>query len=96
MNKYDLWISGIMAWQNDYRKTQDIFVVKHQILKFHPLIDIKSIEASQFYLDNPNLMHPLESLGYASVGCVHCTSHGVGREGRWASVLGKTECGLHL
>lgn len=96
MKNYDLWISGIMAWQNDHRKNQEIFAVKHQLLKFHPLIDLAYSAAAQFYLENPQLRHPLQSLGYESIGCTHCTALGIGREGRWAGIAGKTECGLHL
>ena len=47
----------------------------------------------------PNLpRHPLEALGFASVGCVPCTGRppraAALRDGRWSG-LGKTECGIH-
>ncbi|NDD36140.1 MAG: phosphoadenylyl-sulfate reductase, partial [Flavobacteriia bacterium] len=39
--------------------------------------------------------HPLQSKGYFSIGCTHCTKPGKGRKGRWNNSP-KTECGLHL
>jgi len=42
--------------------------------------------------------HPLETIGFTSVGCVPCTARprpgASGRDGRWAG-LEKTECGIH-
>ncbi|HVJ55166.1 MAG TPA: phosphoadenylyl-sulfate reductase [Aliidongia sp.] len=42
--------------------------------------------------------HPLEALGYASIGCESCTAPASAadpRAGRWAG-RNKTECGIHL
>ena len=44
------------------------------------------------YLKLPE--HPLSPFGYGSIGCMHCTVKGSGREGRWQGNQ-KTECGLH-
>ena len=42
--------------------------------------------------------HPLESQGYASIGCIPCTSRTRPgddlRSGRWSG-RAKTECGIH-
>ena len=43
--------------------------------------------------------HPLEALGFTSIGCVPCTGRpaagGGSRDGRWGG-LAKTECGIHI
>ncbi len=90
----DIWISGLMGWQNEHRRQRDIFEVKDGALKFYPIIDVTEEEANQ-YIEKFNLpIHPLKPLGYESIGCKHCTFKGKGRSGRWAG-KDKTECGLH-
>lgn len=90
----DVWISGLMGWQNEHRQNMDVFQLKDGVLKFYPLIDLTEAEA-QAYLQRYDLPeHPLKPLGYESIGCKHCTFKGKGRQGRWAGTT-KTECGLH-
>ncbi|MFP4093825.1 MAG: phosphoadenylyl-sulfate reductase [Cyclobacteriaceae bacterium] len=90
----DIWMSGLMGWQNDYRQNLDFFQWHDGILKFYPIIDISKEEVSD-YLKNHHLPeHPLKPLGYESIGCQQCTFKGSGRQGRWSG-QSKTECGLH-
>lgn len=90
----DVWVSGLMNWQNEHRKQIDIFEVKEGVLKFYPIIDVSEAAAHQ-YIEKFSLpVHPLKPLGYESIGCKHCTFKGKGRAGRWAG-KSKTECGLH-
>lgn len=90
----DIWISGLMGWQNSYRQNLDIFQRQDEILKFYPLIDVEEEEV-QAYLKKWGLPeHPMKPLGYESIGCKHCTFKGKGRQGRWLGKV-KTECGLH-
>ncbi len=92
--KHQLWISGLMSYQTKFRSHLRIFEKQGDIIKFHPLIDITD-ETFQNYFDEFELpRHPLEGQGYGSVGCIPCTSKGVGREGRWKGRQ-KKECGLH-
>lgn len=92
--EHKIWISGVMAYQTDFRKHLRVWEQQDDLLKFHPLIDIKKGE----FLYQTGLhklpQHPLMDLGYGSVGCTHCTVKGEGRSGRWANKE-KTECGLH-
>jgi len=91
---YDIWISGLMGWQNTFRKNLSIFEEKDGIVKFYPIIDVEEDEALS-YIQFHNLPeHPLKPLGYESVGCKHCTIKGEKRNGRWSQTV-KTECGLH-
>jgi len=91
---HKVWISGVMAYQTDFRKNLRVWEQQDDLLKFHPLIDIE--EGEFLYQTGLNKLpqHPLMDLGFGSVGCTHCTVKGEGRSGRWADKE-KTECGLH-
>ncbi len=90
----DIWISGLMRYQNENREKLRIFEPKEDILKFHPIIDM-TLEEVQAYASIYELsFNPLIYQGYGSIGCTHCTVKGEGREGRWLNST-KTECGLH-
>jgi phosphoadenosine phosphosulfate reductase len=92
---FEIWVSGLMSSQNSYRKKMNVFEQKDGIIKFYPIIDMTT-EQSKAYLEKNQLPpHPLLAHGFASVGCIHCTVKGRGREGRWVN-RSKTECGLHL
>ena len=92
--EHDVWISGIMGWQSNSRSKRNIFEEKDGIIKFHPLIDVDEAYIKAYMAENGLITHPLTNKGFASVGCIHCTSKGQRREGRWEGTL-KTECGLH-
>ncbi|MBK6621633.1 MAG: phosphoadenylyl-sulfate reductase [Saprospirales bacterium] len=91
---HKVWISGLMAYQTEFRSRLQVFEQQGDILKFHPLIDLseETFEQEMKKLDLPR--HPLEDEGYGSIGCTHCTDRGEGRSGRWKAT-GQTECGLH-
>lgn len=93
--QHRVWMSGVHAYQTMNRKGMDIWELVDGLLHFHPLIDIS--EGDFLYLLEKNKLprHPLEALGYGSIGCTHCTQPGTGRSGRWAD-KDKDECGLHL
>lgn len=93
--RHKVWISGLMAYQTPLRAGLRVFEQQGDIIKFHPFVDIDEGEFLYYlsYHDLPR--HPLEEKGYGSIGCLHCTEAGEGREGRWKGT-DKTECGLHL
>ena len=91
---FDLWISGLMSNQTSHRKQLDIFEQKSDITKFYPILDFTAEQAAEYFVKNNLPKHPLESMGYSSIGCAQCTAKGKGREGRWTN-KSKTECGLH-
>lgn len=92
--RHKIWISGLMAYQTEFRANLRIFERQGDIIKFHPLIDIDEGEF-HYYLSYYKLpRHPLEERGFGSIGCTNCTAAGVGRTGRWKGAA-KTECGLH-
>jgi phosphoadenosine phosphosulfate reductase len=73
----------------------NVFERKDDIIKFYPIIDMTEEQSKAYLLKNNLPPHPLLAHGFASVGCIHCTVKGRGREGRWVN-RSKTECGLHL
>ncbi len=93
--KHQVWISGLIGQQNDFRNGRSIFEQTKEILKFHPIIDVSLDEVNKHIAKYNLPRNPLLSKGYGSVGCMHCTSKGEGRTGRWKTST-KTECGLHV
>ena len=92
--KHKVWISGLMSHQTDFRSRLRVFEQQGDIIKFHPIVDIEEGEFLYQFGFNKLPEHPLKSLGYGSIGCVHCTAKGEGRSGRWKGTE-KKECGLH-
>lgn len=92
--KYQVWVSGLLRFQNSNREHLGLFENKPDILKFHPIIDMSKEEVATYKYIHELPEHPLTQQGYQSIGCTHCTQKGTAREGRWADVA-KTECGLH-
>ncbi len=91
---HEVWISGLIGYQNGYRSGLDILQSRSDIYRFYPLIDWTQAQVDDYfdYFGLPK--HPLQKLGFSSLGCTHCTKQGIGRDGRWTGT-GKTECGLH-
>ncbi|GIV30767.1 MAG: phosphoadenylyl-sulfate reductase [Saprospiraceae bacterium] len=92
-----VWISGVMGFQNRFRKQLPVISEDPScagLLKLSPFIDWTQEQYEAFRAQHDLPVHPLQALGYGSVGCIHCTSPGSGRSGRW-SIHFKTECGLH-
>ena len=92
---HDVWISGLIGYQNNYRSHFEIMVEKAGMYKFYPLIDWSREQVDEYFELHGLPRHPLEALGYDSIGCTHCTQKGKGRAGRWPG-SSKNECGLHL
>lgn len=98
--EHDIWISGLRADQNSFRKNLSIEVAgPHNTQRFHAMLHWTS-EMIDAYIQSHSLPeHPLEKEGFVSIGCLPCTQKqrlfaGDEREGRWAGMK-KTECGLH-
>lgn len=92
--KHSVWISGLMAYQTPFRAGLRVFEKQGDIIKFHPIVDIDEGEFLYHMSYHKLPQHPLLAEGYGSIGCLHCTAKGEGREGRWQGKE-KTECGLH-
>lgn len=92
---YEVWMSGLMRFQNTERRSRKIFEQQDGLLKFHPIIDFTEEQQRAYFEENNLPKHPLEQLGYSSIGCAQCTFKGKDRSGRWGNT-DKSECGLHL
>lgn len=92
---FEVWVSGLMGYQNTQRKARRVFEKSGNLLKFHPIIDFTEEQMNAYFADYELPKHPLQKLGYDSIGCAQCTFKGKGRAGRWSG-KNKTECGLHL
>ncbi|MCP3030014.1 phosphoadenylyl-sulfate reductase [Halobacillus sp. A1] len=93
------WVSGLRREQSLSRSKTD-FVNKDerfQSIKVCPLIHWTWDDVWNHIKDNDLPYNDLHDQGYASIGCMPCTSPSEDpndRSGRWEG-FGKTECGLH-
>lgn len=92
--KHDFWLSGLLRFQNENRSKLKLFEQQSGIIKVHAILDMTAKEVELYKYINELPDHPLVGKGYHSVGCSHCTTRGIGRQGRWANKP-KAECGLH-
>lgn len=91
---YEIWMSGMIGFEDTHRERLDIIVDKSGMLRCYPLIDWNKSGVDE-YMELYGLpKHPLAEKGFGSVGCTHCTEPGTGRKGRWSGSE-KKECGLH-
>jgi len=95
---FDGWISGRKRYQGGERTALAPVEADGPRLKFNPLADLTRAQLNATFIAAHLPRHPLEGLGFSSVGCSPCTHRppagGTGREGRWGG-LAKTECGIH-
>ena len=99
---YDVWVSGVRAEQTSTRGGfAPTMPGPIDTERYHPMLSWTTgdIEAYRGRFDLP--AHPLDALGYRSIGCSPCTSAPTvstssdeDRTGRWSGTA-KTECGLH-
>lgn len=95
----DVWINGIRADQSETRQAmQEEEMAPHSVIRYHPMLNW-TLEDVNAYIKKFNLpRHPLDELGFVSIGCEPCTRRITvnedSRSGRWYG-LNKTECGLH-
>ncbi len=92
-------MSGRKRYHGGERTQLPIVETDGPRIKFNPLARLSRPELNAVFAAAKLPRHPLESLGFTSVGCVPCTHKpaqgGSVRDGRWSG-LGKTECGIHL
>jgi phosphoadenosine phosphosulfate reductase len=95
---FDGWISGRKRYHGGERAELAIVETEGRRLKFNPLARLTSAELNAIFETAKIPRHPLEALGFTSVGCIPCTGRPTTgasvRSGRWSG-LTKTECGIH-
>jgi phosphoadenosine phosphosulfate reductase len=98
LKPFDAWLNGRKRFQGGLRASIPVVEADGQRLKFNPLANMtpEDIEAVFKLAELPS--HPLSASGFASVGCMPCTSRSEtdedARAGRWRG-RSKTECGIH-
>jgi len=95
---FDAWANGRKRYQSAMRAAIPVVEPDGPRLKFNPLAHLGRGDIVQRFRALGLPYHPLEKFGFASVGCMPCTSR-VGdsedqRAGRWRG-RGKAECGIH-
>lgn len=92
----DAWITGVRRDQSPSRAATPKLGRddEHGAWKLCPLADWTDRDVWTYIVERELPYNRLHDMGYASIGCTHCTRPGAGREGRWAGSA-KLECGLH-
>ena len=95
---FDGWISGRKRFHGGDRAALPVVEADGPRLKFNPLARLTHTELNTAFAAANLPRHPMQALGFSSVGCVPCTGRpapgGAVRDGRWGG-LAKTECGIH-
>jgi phosphoadenosine phosphosulfate reductase len=93
----DCWITGIRREQSSSRADAPKlgWDDAHELWKANPLADWSDEDCWAYIRERGLPYNALHDQGYDSIGDVHSTIPGAGREGRWAGSE-RTECGLHV
>ncbi|MGD9920727.1 MAG: phosphoadenylyl-sulfate reductase [Pseudorhodoplanes sp.] len=95
---FDGWINGRKRFQGEARARIAHVESDGRLLKFNPLASLTRKDIEKVFEAEGLPRHPLEKLGFSSVGCMPCTSRTregeAPRAGRWRE-SGRTECGIH-
>lgn len=93
------WLNGRKRFQGGSRAAIPVVELDGARLKFNPLANVTAEDLKKLYVDAKLPPHPLVASGYASVGCMPCSSRSApgedARAGRWRGQA-KTECGIHV
>jgi phosphoadenosine phosphosulfate reductase len=95
---FDGWINGRKRYHGGERHALPVVESDGPRLKFNPLARTSRATIAALFAQADLPRHPLEAIGFASVGCVPCTQRPAAgaspRAGRWGG-LERTECGIH-
>lgn len=98
LKPFSAWINGRKRFQGGERSVIPVVEADGNRLKFNPLANVSREELEAIFKDSMLPPHPLVASGYASVGCMPCSSRTAAgedaRAGRWRG-KSKTECGIH-
>lgn len=98
LKPFAAWINGRKRFQGGERSAIPVVEADGNRLKFNPLANVSREELEAIFTFSHLPPHPLVASGYASVGCMPCSSRAAPgedeRAGRWRG-KGKTECGIH-
>jgi len=97
---FDAWITGRKRFQGAARLDLEFFEDEAgQRIKVNPLVHWRPRDVQDYIANNRLPRHPLVARGYASLGCMPCTTRVAEgediRAGRWRG-RAKVECGIHF
>jgi phosphoadenosine phosphosulfate reductase len=96
---FGAWINGRKRFQGASRAAIPVVEPDGDRLKFNPFANVDAEDIRLIYASAGLPPHPLVASGFASVGCMPCTSRTAPgedpRAGRWRG-RDKTECGIHV
>ncbi|HXW41062.1 MAG TPA: phosphoadenylyl-sulfate reductase [Xanthobacteraceae bacterium] len=95
---FDAWLSGRKRYHGGERSNLAVVEADGGRIKFNPLARFTRAELNATFAAVGLPRHPLQALGFSSVGCVPCTHRPAAgedaRAGRWSG-LARSECGIH-
>lgn len=98
LGAFDGWINGRKRIHGGTRAEIAHVEADGHLLKFNPLAALTKEDLDEVFASSGAPRHPLEKMGFSSVGCMPCTSRTApgepARAGRWRGT-GRTECGIH-
>lgn len=98
LKPFDGWINGRKRFQGGLRADMTLVEPDGARLKFNPFARVTRSDIEAIYANAMLPPHPLVASGFASVGCMPCTTRGAAgedaRAGRWRG-RDKIECGIH-
>lgn len=99
LSGFKAWINGRKRFQAATRTEIPAVEVDGPRLKYNPLKDWDRAMLQAYFAEHDLPRHPMEALGFPSIGCMPCTSRVAPgedpRSGRWRG-RAKTECGIHV
>jgi phosphoadenosine phosphosulfate reductase len=99
LDGFAVWVNGRKRYQGGERSELPLVERVDGRIKLNPLADWSQRRIDDYFAQYDLPRHPLEALGYGSIGCEPCTtpvsSDEDGRAGRWRGTE-KTECGIHF
>jgi phosphoadenosine phosphosulfate reductase len=99
LDGFDAWANGRKRYQSASRSEIPVVELDDERLKFNPLAHLSRGDIVQRFRSLGLPYHPLEKFGFASIGCMPCTSRVAPgedpRAGRWRG-SGKVDCGIHI
>ena len=99
LSSFSAWINGRKRYQAETRTALNVVEFEDGRTKFNPLAALGPAEIAGWMRAHALPQHPLQKVGFLSVGCMPCTSRVAPgedpRAGRWRGKA-KTECGIHI
>ncbi|MGU3497074.1 phosphoadenylyl-sulfate reductase [Xanthobacteraceae bacterium A53D] len=99
LKPFGAWINGRKRYQAITRAQIPFVEEDDGRVKYNPLAGFGPEDIAQWMAEHDLPHHPMETFGFASIGCMPCTSRAQpgedARSGRWRGQA-KTECGIHV